>query len=254
MVQPPEIALLGYYVARKQESHYTTAQQNVTTRHARVAWKYEVTAMPKPDTTSTMRRGRPAISRPDVRLPPGYSPNSSLPPGYKPPRLDLQATGATLRSSGKTPMSRRQVLWLALVGTGIVVAIMVIATLALSAIFVQSTVGSAETTLDTYYSALRTQDYTRAYNQLAPALKAAQSQTDYTSRQRQLDLLNGAVVKFTIQSSTVNGKSAMATVEVDRGVTDIQATLDTVMLAQVNDTWYIQSITSHATTPSTPQP
>lgn len=198
----------------------------------------------RPSAARTAPSPRPVMHRPDVRLPPGYSPNSSLPPGYRPPPRDLQRSGSLARSASKTTLNRRQAILLALGGLGLIVAIMVVATLVISTIVLQNTVGSAETTLDTYYSALRTQDYAHAYDQLSPNRRAAQTQANYISQRQQLDVLGGPIVKFTIDHSATNGNHATATVTSNRANTLTRMTVDSITLIKVNGTWYIDSFTS----------
>lgn len=216
----------------------------------------EETTMTFPERHAAARTApspRPVINRPDVRLPPGYSPNSSLPPGYQPPHRDLQRSGTLARSARKTTVSRRQAIILALGGLGLILAIVVIATLVISTIVLQNTVGSAETTLDTYYSALRTQDYTHAYDQLSPTFRSSQTRDNYISQHRQLDVLGGPVVKYSIEHSATNGNHATATVTSNRANSLTSMTVDTIALVKVNGGWYIDSFTSQQeSVPSTP--
>jgi hypothetical protein len=197
-------------------------------------------------------------NRPKSRLPEGYTPNSTLPPGYMPPMSNLQKTGEIARQSERTSLSRRQIFVLATGGVALVVLVAIAATFFISALFVQGSLSGPDTSIDSFYSALKQQDYTRAYGQLSPAQKNAQSVGFFTSHYQQLDSLNGAVSDFTIEQSNTNGDHATATVQVTRStvqnqVVTVTYTLDTLTLVQNNGAWAIDTITSKALT-LTPTP
>lgn len=194
---------------------------------------------------------RPADSlianRPKTSLPPGYTPNSTLPPGYLPPARDLQKTGAMARDAQKTTLSRRQIFGLAAGGLVLIAVIAVAATFVISAIFVQGSLGGPDSTIDAFYSALRQQNYTQAYSQLSPAQQNAQSLSAFSGTYEQFDTVNGPISDFTIDTPTVNGNQATATVHVTRTTTQNQVatitySLDTLTLVQSNGTWYIDHI------------
>ena len=188
--------------------------------------------------------GQSQINRPKTRLPEGYTPNSTLPPGYLPPVRDLQRTGAMLRSSRKTVLSRNQIIGLAFGAGAIVIAVAVVVTFLVGTLFVQSTLNSPETSIDTFYSALRSQDYATAYAQLSSNQKNVQSEAVFASHYQQLDVLGGPVVDFTIDQTNTSGTQATATVQVNRASTQNQITVDTLSLVQNNGTWYINQIGS----------
>ncbi len=188
-------------------------------------------------------------NRPKSRLPEGYTPNSTLPPGYMPPRRDLQKTGAVARQSERPSLTRRQILLLGVGGIAVVVIVALAATLLISAVFVQNSLGGPETTIDSFYSALKQQNYALAYSQLSPAQKNAQSEAVFASHYQQIDAQDGAVSDFTIEQSSINGDRATAEVQVTRTTLQNQTatytySLDTLKLVQDNGTWAIDSITS----------
>ena len=197
--------------------------------------------------------GQSQINRPKTRLPEGYTPNSTLPPGYLPPVRDLQKTGAMLRSSRKTVLSRNQIIGLAIGAGAMIIAIAVVVTLLIGTLFVQSTLNSPETTIDSFYSALRSQNYAQAYDQLSSAQKSAQSEAVFASHYQQLDVLSGPVVDFTIDQTTTTGNQATSTIQVRRAATQSQIAIDTLTLVQSNGTWYVSQISSRtlAVTPTT---
>ena len=207
----------------------------------------------RPRGTPPEAPGQSQINRPKTRLPEGYTPNSTLPPGYLPPIRDLQKTGAMVRSSRKTVLSRNQIIGLALGAGAIVIAVAVVVTLLIGTLFVQSTLNSPETTIDAFYSALRSQNYASAYAQLSSTQKNGQSEAIFASHYQQLDVLGGPVVDFTIDQTSTNGNQATATVQIGRSSTQNQITIDTVNLVLSNGTWYINQISSR-TVAATPTP
>ena len=187
-------------------------------------------------------------NRPKSRLPEGYSPNSTLPPGYLPPTRDWQRTGAMAREADRPALTRRQIIMLGVGGVALVLAIAIVATLVISTLFVQNSLNSATTTIDTFYSALRAQDDTQAYGQLSPAYRASLSQDAFTSQFHQLDLLNGPITAFVVEQQNTSGASGTAVVQVTRSGNHTQAQLDTLTLTQVNGAWYIDHIASQQQT------
>lgn len=205
----------------------------------------------RPRGTPTDAPGQSQINRPKTRLPEGYTPNSTLPPGYMPPMRDLQKTGAMVRAARKATLSRNQIIGLAAGTAALVIAVAVAGALLIGTIFVQNSLSGPETTIDTFYSALRSQDFARAYAQLSASQKSAQTESDFAATYQQLDVLSGPVVDFSIDQTTTNGNQATATVQVRRVASQTQITIDTVTLVQTNGTWAISQITSHIAVPTT---
>jgi hypothetical protein len=196
-------------------------------------------------------KARPSDSiitnRPKSSLPEGYTPNSTLPPGYMPPQRDLQKTGAMAREAQNTTLSRGQIFGLAAGGLVLIVVVAVAATLLIGAIFVQGSLGGPDTTLDTFYNALREQNYVQAYDQLSPAQRSVLSLSSFSGDYEQDDTVYGPISDFEIDTPTVNGNQATATVHVTRTITQnatttISYTLDTVTLVVSNGAWYIDHI------------
>jgi hypothetical protein len=190
-------------------------------------------------------------NRPKSRLPEGYSPSSTLPPGYMPPLRDLEKTGAIARKASKTPLTRNQVLGLAAGGIVVVALVAVALTLIISALIVNNAVGGsgADTAVDNFYSALRSQSYTQAYAMLSPAYKADESQDAFTSYYTQLDTTEGTISAFTVDTPTTSGNQTLDTVHVTRSILQGQTPvdtymLDTVHLVQTNGAWTIDSVDS----------
>ncbi len=183
-------------------------------------------------------------NRPKSRLPEGYSPNSTLPPGYLPPSRDWQRTAAMARDADRPALTRRQIVVLGVGGAGLVALIAVVATLVISTIFVQNSLSGATTTIDTFYSSLRAGDQAQAYSQLSPAYRASISQAAFVAQFHQLDVLNGPIANFTVDSDNTNGNSGTAVVRVSRSGNSSQVQIDTLTLTQVNGTWTIDRITS----------
>lgn len=194
-----------------------------------------------PKAASSLRR--PVISRPPTQLPEGYSPPAP-PPGYLPRRPTLQTSGALAKSSRRTALSRRQIVALALSVAGIITGLVIAALILVNTLVFQTTT-SPETTVQTFYSALVTQDYAHAYDQLAPSAKAAQSEEHFASHYTQLDILGGPVANFTINGVTTNGAHASVTIVFHRVNMPGRETVDTAQLAQSNGAWLITSIVSH---------
>jgi hypothetical protein len=190
-------------------------------------------------------------NRPKSRLPEGYSPSSTLPPGYMPPLRDLEKSGAIARKASKTPLTRNQILGLAAGGLVVVALVAVALTLIISTFIVSNAVGGsgADTAVDNFYSALRSQSYAQAYTMLSPAAKAAQSQEEFTSYYTQLDTTEGTISAFTVDTPTTSGNQTTDMVHVTRSILQDQTptdtyTEDTVHLVQTNGTWTIDLVTS----------
>ncbi len=187
-----------------------------------------------------------------------HRPGSSLPPGYVPPhRGDLQETGMLARGTRKTTFTRRQLLWLVGGAVGFVVVIAIVATIALSSLVIQATISATpDTVLSTFYSSLRTQDYTQAYSVMAPNYRALHDEASFASRFSQIDVLNGSIVSFEIQTTTTSGNRATATILVHRSssaTAPATTTQDTVQMELNSGSWYIDSIvtSTQISTPAT---
>lgn len=110
-------------------------------------------------------------------------------------RTPLQPADAP--RTGYTPQLRKSSRWVA-----IVVAIVVLAwilgsvLIALCIGFAVSTYGGQTIATDQYYSAIKDQDYARAYSYLGADLKARLSQGSFTQTAQQQDIAAGKVIRF----------------------------------------------------------
>jgi hypothetical protein len=192
------------------------------------------------------------VDRPPSRLPEGYSPGSSLPPGYLPPQRDWQRTGEMVRKAQHSKLSRRQILTLAGIAGAILIVIAIVGAIILNTVVAQSSL--PEPAIEHYFSSLRARDYASAYSFLSPSRRAGLSQQDYIQQSQQLEVINGPVVSFTVDSVTTNGSHATATVHAKRG-NDGRVEVDNLQLVLVDSTWYMDSVTTRMEFPTpTPAP
>ncbi len=196
--------------------------------------------------------GRSLSERQSPKIPDGYAPDRSLPAGYAPPARDLQRTGAMAREAARPMLTRRQTIWLAVGGAVLVAIIATVVTLVIGALFVQNTLSGPETTLDTYYSDLRNQNYGSAYAQLSTTAQHAQSESAFTAYYQQLDLISGTITSFSIDAESTNGSAGSAKVSFTRSNDSHHVTIDHVTLTLVNGTWQISGIVSRTQVAQTP--
>ncbi len=194
------------------------------------------------------------IPRPDRSLPPGYiPPASALPKGYRPPRPDLQRSSELARPASRPWISRRQFVLLAL-ALGIFIALV-----AGGAAYAFTTnnaslapSGNPRTTVTSFYTALSHQDYTHAYDLLAPVAQQAESRDAFIQRYLQLDQVGGGIATYTLGDSQQQGSSATISVLVTRHGSSGHPTVDIVQLTQTNRQWSIVSIATHTQTATQP--
>ncbi|GEM_PF-912076 len=165
---------------------------------------------------------------------------------------DLSASGSKYPSP-QQPLRRSRVAAV-VVGAAAAMALLlcvvtVIAVIASGLLF-QSQLGDPSTTVEDYYSALKAQDYTRAYSYLSPHAQSQQSQADFTADSRANDELAGTITAFTIVSDTSSGSHATIMVDVARSALPTQAQVETISLVKGNNIWLIDSIRDTGTVPA----
>jgi hypothetical protein len=130
------------------------------------------------------------------------------------PRAPIHPKDASLPGYAQQP--RKSYRWV-----GIVVAIVVLAWILGSVIislgigFAVSTYGGQTIATDQYYSAIKDQDYARAYSYLGSDLKGRLGQETFTQTAQQRDLVDGKVIRFAF-SNVPKSDPASVTVTVMR--------------------------------------
>lgn len=119
------------------------------------------------------------------------------PPEYRTPPIPDYARYPVYNQRPR-PSSHRW-LWITL---GTVVLVCIIGG-ALLVGFAASSVGGPTIASDQYYTALRDQDYARAYSFLGSELKAAYSQGTFTQMAQQRDAADGRVTRYSYQNIPV---------------------------------------------------
>ncbi len=109
-------------------------------------------------------------------------------------RTPLYPNDAPFPGSNQQPRKSRLWLWILL---GIVALICILGgtLFALGVSFVANNYGQTHTT-DMYYTAIKTQDYARAYSYLGSNVKAGLSQEAFTQAAQQRDVTDGKVSRF----------------------------------------------------------
>jgi hypothetical protein len=114
------------------------------------------------------------------------TPEYSAPPipGYAPPPIPSQP-----------PRQSYRWVWIVL---GVLVAVSIVGTalLALGVGFAVKTYGGPTIASDQYYTAIRNQDYTRAYSFLGSHLKTVYSQEIFTQMAQERDATSGKVIHY----------------------------------------------------------
>jgi hypothetical protein len=133
------------------------------------------------------------------------TPEYSAPPipGYEPPPIPSQP-----------PRQSYRWVWIVL---GVLLAVSIVGTalLALGVGFAVKTYGGPTIASDQYYTALRNQDYTRAYSFLGSHLKTAYSQETFTQLARERDATSGKVIHYAYTNVPL-GDPATVTLTVTR--------------------------------------
>ena len=166
-------------------------------------------------------------------------------------RPDVSARMRTLsESSGRNPIipprARRSPLLgilLAVAGMAALLACAVSASAVIaSGVWFQDQINSPSTTAEDYFAAIHQQDYPRAYSFFSTAAKRQTSENDYTSRSRTIDILQGGVVSYSVDSKTTTSTTATVVVDVVRSGSPNKAQVETLTLVNENGSWRIDAI------------
>ena len=133
------------------------------------------------------------------------APEYSAPPiqGYAPPPV-----------SSQPPRTSYRWVWIVL-GIFVAVSIVGVALLTLGVGFAVSTYGGPSIASDQYYTALRDQNYTRAYSYLGAHLKTVYSQEAFTQMAQERDAAEGRVSHYSY-ANVPTGDLAYVTLTVTR--------------------------------------
>jgi xanthine/uracil/vitamin C permease (AzgA family) len=182
------------------------------------------------------------IARPRERpLPSGYAPHY---------RNDLQVTGAIVRDARRTALTRKQIILLASGAVAVVIVVTAIAAIVLGSFVAQASIASPDSTLSTFYSSLRAQDYRQAYALTSSSYRAAQSEASFEDHYHQLDAIDGTITTFNVHVTANANGHATATVTLYRGGIADRQIVDTVQMKQSGGSWYVDAISSSLGAPS----
>ncbi|HEY7339949.1 MAG TPA: hypothetical protein VH591_03645 [Ktedonobacterales bacterium] len=107
----------------------------------------------------------------------------------------------------------------------------------------------SQTALD-FYSALHQQDYARAYGFFSDGAKSRLSQSAFQAQFSAYDSVSGIVESYTTEGSTsVQGSTAVVTIDVVRRLNTSQAQVQTIHLVNQNGSWTIDRIELGKTIP-----
>ncbi len=108
----------------------------------------------------------------------------------------------------------------------------------------------SQTALD-FYSALHQQDYARAYGFFSDGARTSLSQSAFAAQFSAYDSISGIVESYTTEgNATVQGSTAVVTVDVVRRGNTSQAQVQTIHLVNQNGSWKIDRIELGKTIPA----
>jgi MecA-like transpeptidase family protein len=153
-------------------------------------------------------------------------------------------------SSARNPMAparkRRSPLIALLVTAAAIMALFacVVASVAIisSGIWVQAQLGSPNTTVEDFYSAIRAQDYSQAYSFLSGKAQSELSEERFQQVYQASDTLSGGVDYYAITSTVTKATTATVTVDVVRRGDTTTAQVFVLTLIQEGGAWRITSI------------
>ena len=149
---------------------------------------------------------------------------------------------------------RRSPLVALLVTGGAIVALFacVVASVALisSGIWVQAQLGSPNTTVEDFFSAIHAQNYPQAYGFLSQKAQSELSEERFQQVYQASDALSGAVDYYAITATVTQGSTATVTVDVVRRGDATTAQVFALTLAQEGGSWRIASIRQTGTEPA----
>lgn len=149
---------------------------------------------------------------------------------------------------------RRSPLLTLLVTGGAVVALFacIVASVALigSGIWVQAQLGSPNTTVEDFFSAIHAQNYPQAYGFLSHKAQSELSEERFQQVYQASDTLAGAVDYYAIMATVTQGSTATVTVDVVRQGDTKTAQVFALALAQEGGSWRITAIQQTGTAPA----
>ncbi|HEU0025611.1 MAG TPA: NTF2-like N-terminal transpeptidase domain-containing protein [Ktedonobacterales bacterium] len=149
---------------------------------------------------------------------------------------------------------RRSPLLTLLVTGGAVVALFacIVASVALigSGIWVQAQLGSPNTTVEDFFSAIHAQNYPQAYGFLSHKAQSELSEERFQQVYQASDTLAGAVDYYAIMATVTQGSTATVTVDVVRQGDARTAQVFALALAQEGGSWRITAIQQTGTAPA----
>lgn len=149
---------------------------------------------------------------------------------------------------------RRSPLLTLLVTGGAVVALFacIVASVALigSGIWVQAQLGSPNTTVEDFFSAIHAQNYPQAYGFLSHKAQSELSEERFQQVYQASDTLAGAVDYYAIMATVTQGSTATVTVDVVRQGDARTAQVFALALAQEGGSWRISAIQQTGTAPA----
>lgn len=153
-------------------------------------------------------------------------------------------------SSARNPMTparkRRSPFIALLVTAAAVVALFACVTVSVaiisSGIWVQAQLGSPNTTVEDFFSALHAQNYSQAYGFLSGKARSELSEERFQQIYQASDALSGAVDTYAITATLTKGSTATVTVDVVRRADPTTAQVFVLTLTQESGAWRITSI------------
>jgi MecA-like transpeptidase family protein len=174
-------------------------------------------------------------------------------------RADVSQRLRELSSSSSrnlvAPARKRRSSLVALLVTGLAVVALfacVVASVALigSGIWVQTQLGSPNTTVEDFFSAIHAQNYPQAYGFLSHTAQSELSEERFQQVYQASDALSGAVDYYAITATVTQGSTATVTVDVVRRGDTTTAQVFALTLTQEGGSWHIATIRQTGTEPA----
>lgn len=112
----------------------------------------------------------------------------------------------------------------------------------------QSQLGSPNTTVEDFYSAIHAQHYSQAYDFLSGSARSELSEARFQQVYQASDTLSGGVDYYAITTSNTRGSTATVSVDVVRKGDTTTAEVVVLTLVQDSGNWRIASIRQNGTT------
>lgn len=137
-------------------------------------------------------------------------------------------------------------------GMALLACIIVSIALISSGVWVQAQLGSPDTAVQDFFSALRAQNYTQAYGFLSSGAQNELSQERFMELYQATDTVSGPVDSYTITSTVEHGSTATVTVQVVRRGDTATAQIYALTLTQENGSWRVADIRHTGSTHAPP--